>query len=109
MGRAYQEKGDLEASLDAYLRAKEINPDVVDLYYSLAMVYGKRGDACNSHRSFSSYFSKRGEFKYALTHLEKALKYCGERAEIKAEIRRLKKGLEDKTEKRKRRKGELTD
>jgi predicted Zn-dependent protease len=100
MGRAYQEKGDLEASLDAYLRAKEINPDVVDLYYSLAMVYGKRGDACNSHRSFSSYFSKRGETKYALTHLEKALKYCEEGEEIKTEIRRLKKGLKDKTEKR---------
>ncbi|MFQ5842112.1 MAG: M48 family metalloprotease [Thermodesulfobacteriota bacterium] len=95
MGRTYQEKGDSEASLDAYLRAKEINPDYVDLYYSLAMVYGKRGDACNSHRNFSTYFSKRGEFNYALIHLRKALKYCEEGQEIQKEIRRLKKALKD--------------
>jgi tetratricopeptide (TPR) repeat protein len=95
MGRAYQEKGDLEASLDAYLRAKKINPDIVDLYYSLAMVYGKKGDACNSHRSLSTYFSKRGEAKYALIHLEKALKYCEEKEEIQEEIRRLRKAAKD--------------
>ena len=53
MGRAYQEKGDLEASLDAYLRAKEINQDFVDLYYSLAIVYGKRGDRCNYFWKYS--------------------------------------------------------
>ncbi len=99
MGRTYQEKGNLEASLDAYLRAKEINPDMVDLYYSLAMVYGKRDDACNSHRNLSAYFSKRGELKYALIHLEKALDYCEETGEIKEEIRRLEKALKDETRK----------
>jgi len=97
MGRAYQEKGNLEASLDAYLRVKKINPDYVDLYYSLAMVYGKRGDDCNSHRNFSIYFSKKGEAKYALIHLRKALKYCEEGKEIQEEIRRLKKALKDET------------
>ncbi len=97
MGRAYQEKGNLEASLDAYLRAKKINPDIVDLYYSLAMVYGKRGDGCNSHRNFSIYFRKKGEAKYALIHLRKALKYCEEGEEIQEEIRRLKKALKDET------------
>lgn len=97
MGRAYQEKGNLEASLDAYLRAKKITPDIVDLYYSLAMVYGKRGDGCNSHRNFSIYFSKKGEVKYALIHLRKALKYCEEGEEIQEEIRRLKKALKDET------------
>jgi predicted Zn-dependent protease len=100
MGRAYQEKGDLEASLNAYLRAREINPDIVDLYYSLAMVYGKRGDGCNSHRNFSTYFSKKGEVKYALVHLRKALEYCPEKEEIQGEIRRLKKALKDETGKK---------
>ncbi len=99
-GRTYQEKGNLEASLDAYLRVKEINPDSVDVYYSLAMVYGKRGDACNSHRNFSTYFSKRGEYEYALGHMEKASKYCGEGEEIKGEIRRLKKLLKGQKEKK---------
>ena len=77
------------------MRVKKINPDIVDLYYSLAMVYGKRGDGCSSHRNFSIYFSKKGEAKYALIHLRKALKYCEDRREIQEEIRRLKKALKD--------------
>ncbi len=95
MGRAYQEKGNFEASLDAYLRAKEINQDFVDLYYSLAIVYGKRGDRCNSHRNFSTYFSKKGEVKDALVHLRKALEYCDEKMEIQEEIRRLERALKE--------------
>ncbi len=97
MGRAYQEKGDLETSLDAYLRAKEINPDIVDLYYSLAIIYGKRGDRCNSHRNFGTYFSKKGEAKEALAHLRKALEYCDEKAEIQEEMRRLERVLKEET------------
>jgi predicted Zn-dependent protease len=97
MGRAYQEKGNLEASLDAYLKAKEINPDIVDLYYSLAIVYGKRGDQCNSHRNFSTYFNRRGEVKDALIHLRKASEYCNEKPEIQEEIRRLERVLKEET------------
>jgi predicted Zn-dependent protease len=101
MGRAYQEKGNLDASLDAYLKAKAINPGMVDLYYSLAMVYGKMGDSCKSHRNFSTYFRKKGEAKYALVHLRKALQYCGEKAEIQKEIRKLEGTLKkEETEKR---------
>jgi predicted Zn-dependent protease len=95
MGRAYQEKGDSQAALDSFLKAKKINPDIADLYYSLAMVYGKMGDRCNSHRHFSTYFKKRGEARYALGHLRKALQYCDEKEGMQEEIQRLEKALEE--------------
>jgi tetratricopeptide (TPR) repeat protein len=97
MGRAFQEKGDLESSLKSYLRAKELNPDLVDLYYSLAMVYGKRGDRCNSHRNFGTYFNKRGEARNALFHFRKALQYCDEKEGIEQKIRRLERALKEET------------
>jgi predicted Zn-dependent protease len=97
VGRAYQEKGDLEASLDSYLKAREINPDIVDLYYSLAIVYGKRGDRCRSHRNFSRYFRKRGELEYALTHLRKALDTCEGKEQLEKEIRRLERAIQRET------------
>ena len=97
MGRAFQEKGDLEASLKSYLRAKEINPNLVDLYYSLAMVYGKMADRCNSHRNFGTYFSKRGPVKNALFHFRKALEYCDEKEGIQEEIRRLERALKEES------------
>lgn len=97
MGRAFQEKGDLDGSLKSYLRAKEINPGLVDLYYSLAMVYGKRGDRCNSHRNFGTYFDKRGEVKNALLHFQRALQYCDEKEGIQQEIRRLERVLKEES------------
>ena len=98
MGRTYQEKGDSQAALNSYLKAKEINPDIADLYYSLAMVYGKMGDRCNSHRHFSTYFKKRGEARYALVHLRKALQYCDEKEGMQEEVRRLEKALKEEKE-----------
>jgi len=98
MGRAFQEKGDLEASLDSYMKAKRINPEFVDLYYSLAMVYGKMGDRCNSHRHFGTYFNKKGEVKDALIHLRKALDYCDDKEVIQQEIRSLEKAQKEQKE-----------
>lgn len=98
MGRAFQEKGDLEASLDAYSKAKEINPEFLDVYYSLAMVYGKRADRCNSHRHFGTYFSKKGEVKEALIHLRKALEYCDKKEAIQEEIRGLERVVKEQKE-----------
>jgi predicted Zn-dependent protease len=98
MGRAFQEKGDLEASLDSYMKAKRINPEFVDLYYSLAMVYGKMGDRCNSHRYFGTYFNKKGEVKDAMTHFRKALDYCEEKEAIQQEIRDLERALKEQKE-----------
>jgi predicted Zn-dependent protease len=98
MGRAYQEKGDLDAALEAYLKAKSMSTEVVDLYYSLGMVYGKKGDVCKSHRNFSIYFDKTGEFKRALDHLKQASRYCAEQDEIKVEISRMEKLLKEEAE-----------
>lgn len=100
MGRAYQEEGDLDAALEAYLKAKSMSTEIVDLYYSLGTVYAKKGDACKSHRNFSIYFDKTGEFKRALDHLKQASRYCAEQNEIQGEISRLEKLLKEEAEDR---------
>ena len=53
---------------------RQRRPDDPEIYYNLAMVYGKTGGTGDSHYYFGLYFKKKGKMDSALFHFKAALK-----------------------------------
>ncbi len=93
LGRAYQEKGDLDQALKLFLRVRKDLGDFVDIYYNLGSVYGRLGQKGLSHFSFAKYFELRGDKTNALLHYRTALDFlergAPEREEAQRTVREL--------------------
>lgn len=75
LGRAYDATGNYRSALKLYEKFRKGNPRNTDIYYNLAMIYGKLNNMGKSHYNFGTYFKKKGKSKSALFHFREALKY----------------------------------
>jgi beta-barrel assembly-enhancing protease len=95
LGRCYELQGDYTAALNLYKRIEKRNIIDADIYYSIAMAYGKTNNPGDSHYYFGIYFKKKKKMDSALFHFKEALKYFpaqGDRSqEIEKEIKSIKR------------------
>jgi predicted Zn-dependent protease len=74
LGKTLAALGDLPGALRLYKKLEARRPDDPEIFYNLAMVYGKTGQTGDSHYYFGLYFKKKGKMDSALFHLKAALK-----------------------------------
>jgi beta-barrel assembly-enhancing protease len=74
LGKTLEALGDFSGALRLYKELEARRPDDPEIFYSLAMVYGKTGQTVDSHYYFGRYFKKKGKVDSALFHLKAALK-----------------------------------
>ncbi len=95
LGRSYELQGDYTAALNLYKRIGKKDINDADIYYSIAMAYGKTNNPGDSHYYFGIYFKKKKNVDSALFHFKEALKYLpaqDERSrEIEKEIKSIKR------------------
>jgi predicted Zn-dependent protease len=73
LAKSYETQGDFESTLKIYSR---LNPEKIvdeDIYYNMAVAYGRTGDRGNSHYHFGVYFKKKKKRESALFHFQAAL------------------------------------
>jgi predicted Zn-dependent protease len=75
LGRTFEAQGNLDGAIDQYKQIEQKHPDYQELLYSLAMAYGKAGQAGESHYYFGLHFKKKGKPDSALFHFKAAAKY----------------------------------
>jgi predicted Zn-dependent protease len=95
LGRSYELQGDYTAALSLYKKIEKKNITDADIYYSIAMAYGKTNNPGDSHYYFGVYFKKKKKMDSALFHFKEALKYFpanGEKSqEIEKELKSIKR------------------
>ncbi|HET6461430.1 MAG TPA: M48 family metalloprotease [Syntrophales bacterium] len=94
LGRSYELQGDYTAALSLYKKIETRRNIDPDMYYSIAIAYGKTNSPGDSHYYFGIYFKKKMKMDSALFHFKEALKYFptqSDRAqEIEKEIKSIK-------------------
>jgi predicted Zn-dependent protease len=73
LGRAQTETGDLQAALDSFKTLENTAPDYLPGIYHLGETYGKLGNLGEAHYYLGIYYIKKGRFKNAKFHLNRAL------------------------------------
>jgi predicted Zn-dependent protease len=95
LARAYEATGDYESALALYRKLETRKIDDVDIYYNIAMTYGRTNHPGESHYYFGRFFKEKNRKDSALFHFKSALPYFpkdSDRAlEIDKEIKALKK------------------
>jgi tetratricopeptide (TPR) repeat protein len=90
LGKTLLALDDMPNALRLFKKLEERRPDDPEIYYNLAMAYGKTGGAGDSHYYFGLYFKKKGKVESALFHFKAALKEFSQNQpkakEIKKEI-----------------------
>jgi len=93
LGRAYQERGDVDRALGFFLKVRKEAGEYVDLYYSLGSAYGRIGQKGFSHFSFAKYFELKGDRKNALLHYRTALEWLERGSPERDEAQRMVREL----------------
>jgi predicted Zn-dependent protease len=88
LGRSYEAMGNYSAALEAYKGLEKIKANDADVYYNIAMAYGKTNNPGDSHYYFGIYFKMKQKNDSALFHFKEALKYYPEGVEKSHEIKR---------------------
>jgi len=95
LGRTYEAMGDLPNALGVYRKLEKRRPDDPEIYYNLAMTYGKANEQGDSHYYFGLFFKKKGKLDSAFFHFRAAMKlFAADTArsrEIAKEIKSLKR------------------
>lgn len=86
LGRTYEQLGDYATALSIYKKLENKRIDDADVYYSVAIAYGKTHDPGASHYNFGLYFKKKNKRESALYHFKEALKYFPQYSEKHEEI-----------------------
>lgn len=75
LGKAHYAIGDYRNALNCFLKLEsKITPDS-DIYYHIAMCYGRLNLQGDAHYYFGWYFKKEHKMKSALFHFQEALKF----------------------------------
>jgi beta-barrel assembly-enhancing protease len=74
LGKTLEALGDVAGALFLYKKMEARHPEDPELFYSMAMVYGKTGRMGDSHYYFGRYFQGKGKKDSALFHLKAAQK-----------------------------------
>lgn len=61
LGKCYEESERYQDALELYKKYQQKNAQDVNIYYNLAMMYGRTGDNGMSHYNFGIYFKKKGK------------------------------------------------
>jgi predicted Zn-dependent protease len=93
LGRSYELQGDYTAALNLYKKIEKKNITDADIYYSIAMAYGKTNNPGDSHYYFGVYFKKKKKMDSALFHFKEALKYFPANDERSQEIEKELKSI----------------
>lgn len=88
LGKSYEMREDYRAALDMFSTINEINPDDSEIFYNLAMMYGKTGDLGESHYYFGKYFKKIGRESSAQFHFKTALDHVPAQSPRAEDIRK---------------------
>ena len=88
LGRSYEAQEDYATVLSLYRKLEKKNIDDADIYYSLAMAYGKTNNPGDSHYNFGIYFKKKNKGESALFHFKAALKYFPKDSQRAKEIKK---------------------
>jgi predicted Zn-dependent protease len=95
LGKTLLTLGDMPNALRLFKKLEERGADDPEIYFNLAMAYGKTAQAGDSHYFFGLYFKKKGKVESALFHFKSALKEYPpshpKSEEIKKEIDSLKR------------------
>ena len=95
LAKSYETLGDFESTLKIYRRLETKKIVDADIYYNMAVAYGKTNDPGNSHYNFGIYFKKKNKKESALFHFRAALPYFSKDSErgrdIEKEIKSLNK------------------
>jgi predicted Zn-dependent protease len=95
LARAYEATGDYEKALDLYRKLETRKIDDVDIYYNIAMTYGRTNHPGDSHYYFGIFFKEKKRKDSALFHFKSALPYFPKDSDralaIEKEIKSLKK------------------
>lgn len=94
LGRSYDLLGDYATALDIYKKMEKKNIENPDIYYNIAMAYGKTNNPGYSHYNFGLFFQKKNKSDSALFHFKEALKYFPKYSEKSEEIEKLIKSIE---------------
>jgi len=86
LGRTSEYLGDYPYALETYMEYRDRFPEREDVFYNLAMIYGKLNDLGDSHFYFGKYFKSQGKMESALFHFRKALPYFSADPEKTSEI-----------------------
>ena len=96
LGKTLEALGDVAGALVLYKQMEASHPGDPEIFYNLAMAYGKTGRMGDSHYYFGRYFKEKGKTDSALFHLKAAQKIFSRDdprlGEIKKEIDSLKNG-----------------
>jgi Tfp pilus assembly protein PilF len=57
-------KGDLAAAISRFERALQQDPELMEAYINLGMLYKKRGDILQARRNFEAFLARAPERKY---------------------------------------------
>jgi predicted Zn-dependent protease len=95
LAKAYEATGDHASALALYQKLETRKINDVDIYYNMAMMYGRMNHPGDSHYYFGRFFKGKNRKDSALFHFRSALPYFpkdSDRAsEINKEIKALKK------------------
>lgn len=95
LARAYAATGDYTSALDLYRTLETRKIDDADIYYNMAMTYGRTNHPGESHYYFGIFFKEKKRKDSALFHFRSALphfrKDSSRALEIEKEIKSLKK------------------
>lgn len=88
LGKSYETAGEYSTALDIFRIINEQNPDDSEIYYNLAMMYGKIDSLGESHYYFGKYFKSMGRTSSALHHFKTALDHVPPRSARAEDIKR---------------------
>ena len=86
LGRTYEGLGDMPNALSLYKKLEEKHLDDQEIFYNLAMAYGKANQLGDSHYYFGLYFKKKGKADSALFHFKAAMKHVPSDAPLSQKI-----------------------
>lgn len=94
LGQGYQAQKRLDLAIESYLKAEALSPDLSELDRNLGSAYKEKGEMDRYHFYYGLYFKRRGQFKYARFHFEKARELLGQDARKQEDVMRELEQLE---------------
>ncbi len=96
LGKSYEAQGNYLRAVDCY--KKLLSLDNAEVYYDIAMAYGKMGNNGDSHYYFGLSFRKANKMESALFHFKEALKYFPQDSPRAQEIEKQISSMKDRKE-----------
>ena len=95
LAKSYSATGQYASALDLYRGLETKRIDDMDVYYDMAMAYGKMNQPGESHFNFGRFFMKKKKKESALFHFNAALPYFPKGSDRSLEIEKSIKDLKN--------------